>query len=802
MKIETRGLWSFIPATIWGIGSYVLVKSHPVTPWTGAELIPPPLPSELILLAVVSLLTTATIRGVGQVARTAIWRHWRELAAAATMATGLWLSLVRTGIPDESGYLLFGTGQFWLALVVLNPAQRVPRITRLFDPLRPDTPLLRMLKPALDTLIAQVRDSHHRLIALAGLWGNGKSSLLAHAKHQLTEEGYSVALVSLEGSSMEHVWRSVGEQWLDAELGAGQNSTEQATLAALLSVWGRLGRALRSIVTGVTPEAIARGLTELTKPDAAMTTSGTRALKRVVASPARRVIFVDDADRLAPKDVATWLKSVKAIADKTGTTVVIAIDRDYVRGALLTEFRVQGSDEKTAIELVDRYLQRYVVVGGRLPPMSESDVKQLIERASVRRSLDPRLVEAALNRADLLPMQPRGVLAVMNKTQRAIETGFSTEVAANEQLISLLLFGSICSEQNPSILDYPTTMDRPVSDDVGYFMARAMSAGEGLPKRDGPAPWEGGGLSEPQRNEMGNWLSQLLGASQGWVWREILDGTPSYSRMPPAEVFSLLGDLAGWEPGQDLPKSWELVGVEHRQGPLLHRLRDLLDSMPRPEDQASHLEVVRGFFGVVQLCRALGVPVPLSIRENSRFEEAFLVAMERGVRAQPTERATWMRQLRGLVTHQEGIRGASVVYHFVGEPLWRPQSEALPKWWEEGRLVVQEAVSERLREMASDGAVHIPGDRTIGRLLAELCRVSWKGFSGAGGEPIGKTADADQLGFLIDQVAERLRSLSAHERAKVSEVPVLDELDPGERLPAIAERVEELRSLFPNLSHA
>jgi len=213
------------------------------------------------------------------------------------------------------------------------------------------------------------------VLALAGPWGSGKSSLLNLIAHQLVEtSGERQPLVM----RFNPWWFTGSEQLVAAflqQLGAAVSRPEvKATLGEAAVALDRLAEALAA------PGVLASS-SDIATRDIEVVRHKVDSIFR--KSDRRILIFMDDIDRLTPKEMSQLLLIVRAVADFPKTTYVLSFDYEVVVEAIGDKLGVDG---RTYLEKVVQ-LQIDVPLPGR-KTLERMFVGQLAEIDPAAMNLD------------------------------------------------------------------------------------------------------------------------------------------------------------------------------------------------------------------------------------------------------------------------------------------------------------------------------------------------------------------------------------------------------------------------------
>jgi len=214
-------------------------------------------------------------------------------------------------------------------------------------------------QPVIDALLEAIDRSwgeRASFISLEGIWGSGKSSLVALARTELQTAGV------IEGVFTGFHF-ATRERFAEALLEsiAATISTRYATTdvrSVLLSVW----ESSRSIADRLSPIGAPGSLRSAT--------DATRHFKTLIKSvPRPVVIFVEDVDRLTGHDVLTLISAVMSVDDLPGFVFVMVMDRDQVAAELASEVANGGE-----------YLRKLTNAAIRVPPPTTETLFTVLNR--------------------------------------------------------------------------------------------------------------------------------------------------------------------------------------------------------------------------------------------------------------------------------------------------------------------------------------------------------------------------------------------------------------------------------------
>ncbi|MCA9174153.1 MAG: AAA family ATPase [Planctomycetales bacterium] len=205
--------------------------------------------------------------------------------------------------------------------------------------------------------IRSVRGVDSVVLALAGPWGSGKSSLLNLVCAELDkDEGVPPLVVRFNPWWFTGTGRLV-TAFVEQLAAAMSRDEVRDSLGGATLALNRLAAAIETPgvevhSTGASFDAASRDVEMLR-----------REINDIFrASPRRVLIFMDDIDRLTPEEMTQLLLIVRAVADFPNTTYVLAFDHEVVSQAIANRLGVDG---RTYLEKVV-LLQIDVPMPGRL----------------------------------------------------------------------------------------------------------------------------------------------------------------------------------------------------------------------------------------------------------------------------------------------------------------------------------------------------------------------------------------------------------------------------------------------------
>ncbi len=201
--------------------------------------------------------------------------------------------------------------------------------------------------------IRSVRGSDSVVLALAGPWGSGKSSLLNLIAGELETTAHEQPPLVMRFNPW---WFSGTEQLVAAflqQLGAALSRPEVNETLGPATV------ALDHLAEAIANPGVRIGVDPSSRDIEALRDSVNAILEN---SDRRILIFMDDIDRLTPKEMTQLLLIVRAVADFPNTTYVLSFDYEVVVNSLGNKLGVDG---RTYLEKVIQ-LQIDVPMPGRM----------------------------------------------------------------------------------------------------------------------------------------------------------------------------------------------------------------------------------------------------------------------------------------------------------------------------------------------------------------------------------------------------------------------------------------------------
>ena len=269
------------------------------------------------------------------------------------------------------------------------------------------------------------------VVSVEGAWGSGKTSTLAMIEALLRSEleAYRPVVVHFNPWLIGDRDALLGQflESLSSALRLTSNSKNGENAAKELKTYSKAFDVIKWIPGAEPWASIVKGLmdaagvgVEAIAEHKALSIDGQRSKVEAALRDFSRpiVVFIDDIDRLYPKEVFEIIRIIKAIGDLPNVGYVVAWDAEYVNDAL----------EKAAVPLANSYLDKIVQIRMPMPVLSSSAREVLIENAM--RILDPEAFELYFPGAgdrmsmlyfsgalDLLE-QPRDVVRVFNLVGR------------------------------------------------------------------------------------------------------------------------------------------------------------------------------------------------------------------------------------------------------------------------------------------------------------------------------------------------------------------------------------------------
>jgi predicted KAP-like P-loop ATPase len=219
-----------------------------------------------------------------------------------------------------------------------------------------------------DTLISRT-DSASLVLAIYGVWGDGKTSVL-HFIRQRLKDASSVVCVDF------NPWRMTGE---DDLLKSFFSTLAEALDKKLNSTTEKIGGLLKKYSFALKPipipgldkfDEILKGAGEVMS-DVTLDDLRKRISDILRASNTHVVVMIDDIDRLENKEIQALFRLVKLTGDFDNVAYVLAFDDTMVAAALGDRF--SSSEGKS--EIAGRnFLEKIVQVGLHLPPTGKEEL--------------------------------------------------------------------------------------------------------------------------------------------------------------------------------------------------------------------------------------------------------------------------------------------------------------------------------------------------------------------------------------------------------------------------------------------
>lgn len=280
-----------------------------------------------------------------------------ELTAPGALTAGLvaLASVVAAGLASIARTQLDGLGQQRAA--GRRPTNSRPYFTD--EPIQQKSEDALGRQPVVDALLEAIDRSwgeRATFISLEGIWGSGKSSLVALARTELRAAGVIEGVFTgfhfatrdrLAEALLESIAATISRRYATTDV-----------KSVLLSIW----ESSRSIADRLSPVGAPGSLRSAT--------DATRHFKALIKSvPRPVVIFVEDVDRLTGHDVLTLISAVMSVDDLPGFVFVMVMDRDQVATELASEVANGGE-----------YLRKLTTAAIRVPPPATETLFTVLNR--------------------------------------------------------------------------------------------------------------------------------------------------------------------------------------------------------------------------------------------------------------------------------------------------------------------------------------------------------------------------------------------------------------------------------------
>lgn len=214
------------------------------------------------------------------------------------------------------------------------------------------------------------------VVALYGVWGSGKSTVLNFVKKYLADKkpqqrptivSFNPWWFSTDDDLARNFLLELRSQ-LDGAWSKRGNSFRQK-LQPLAILADLVGEVPIPVVSS-TAKAAAKGVKALKPAEINVQKLKARVGNLLKKNDKRIVVFVDDIDRLTDEQIRQVFRVIKALADFPNVVYVLAFDRAVVARALTTANRINGNE----------YLEKIVQVPFDLPLPEENAIHQLLTK--------------------------------------------------------------------------------------------------------------------------------------------------------------------------------------------------------------------------------------------------------------------------------------------------------------------------------------------------------------------------------------------------------------------------------------
>ncbi len=226
-------------------------------------------------------------------------------------------------------------------------------------------------------------------ISIEGAWGGGKTSILAMISSYIKRKDEKSIIInfnpwlvgdrdSLLRSFLTKLAKEIGK--VDHVKNAKKAAKELKAYANVFDVikWVPGAEPWASLIKGVlsSTEKAVGAVAEHKSMDIESKKEDVESSLRALNK--RIVVFIDDVDRLFPKEVYEMIRIIKAVGDLPSITYVVAWDRSYIEKAL----------DKSSVPMSASYLDKIVQV--RLPvPAFSLNSKEILFSSRARSVLNP-----------------------------------------------------------------------------------------------------------------------------------------------------------------------------------------------------------------------------------------------------------------------------------------------------------------------------------------------------------------------------------------------------------------------------
>ena len=215
-------------------------------------------------------------------------------------------------------------------------------------------------------------------VSLEGEWGYGKTSVINLVKSALKEKEKKPIIIEYNpwlAGKPESLIQDFLLQF-SSQLNIRDNSEEALKAAKELIAYSSLF-SVAKLIPGAEPwasivEKVLSGSGSTTKKIAELKKLDLLGKKNQVMSAIKKintpiVVIIDDIDRLTPSETFQVLRLVKAVADFSGTSFLLAFDASYL-SSVLTKNNIDNSSE---------YINKVIQLRVPLPLISDRDMNEL-----------------------------------------------------------------------------------------------------------------------------------------------------------------------------------------------------------------------------------------------------------------------------------------------------------------------------------------------------------------------------------------------------------------------------------------
>ncbi|WP_446011954.1 KAP family P-loop NTPase fold protein [Candidatus Electrothrix sp.] len=215
-------------------------------------------------------------------------------------------------------------------------------------------------------------------VSLEGEWGYGKTSVINLVKRALLEKKHPPTIVEYNpwlAGKPESLIQDFLLQF-SSQLNITDNSASALKAAKELIAYSSLF-SVAKLVPGAEPwasivEKVLSGSGKTTKKIAELKKLDLLGKKKKVDKALKKiktpvVVIIDDIDRLTPSETFQVLRLVKAVADFSGTSFLLAFDANYLASVL----------NKNDIINASEYINKVIQLRVPLPLISERGIKEL-----------------------------------------------------------------------------------------------------------------------------------------------------------------------------------------------------------------------------------------------------------------------------------------------------------------------------------------------------------------------------------------------------------------------------------------